>query len=176
MTALNPHALEWPVVFQYEEYLLRKAIPLAGLSIEHIGSTAVQTLYARPIIDIMIGIPPGYSLEVAREPLLQLGYNGVRCQDAFSPQLFFVRKENHHPRLAVSEDELERTQPTHHVHVVQLNGSFWNHSLRIRDHLRQNSEDKRVYEIIKKHLANSVPAKMDKYEKLKLNFINSIVA
>jgi GrpB-like predicted nucleotidyltransferase (UPF0157 family) len=178
MPALHPYALEWPVVFQYEEYLLRRALDIPDLAIEHIGSTAVPALFANPIIDIMIGIPFGYTLDMVMEAMSQLGYVNVRSDEkTFSEQRFFVRIENDQEVNDVRKDDLSfpELRQTHHVHVVYQQSSFWNDSLHVRNHLRFNIDDKRVYEIIKKHLTKSVPAKVHNYEKVKIDFINGIL-
>jgi GrpB-like predicted nucleotidyltransferase (UPF0157 family) len=182
MSALHPYAIEWPVVFQYEEYLLRRAIDIPNLAIEHIGSTAVPALFANPIIDIMIGIPIEYPLDKVMEPMSQLGYVNIRNDDkTFSEQRFFVRIENEKEincNMILNKDNLtflDQMRQTHHVHVVYRQSSFWKDSLRVRDHLRFNIDDKRVYEIIKKHLTESAPAKVSHYEKVQIDFINGIL-
>ncbi|MBC7864201.1 MAG: GrpB family protein [Bacteroidia bacterium] len=54
---IDKYSPEWKIKFEAEKCFLEKALDLQGVIIEHIGSTAVEGLDAKPVIDIMIGLP-----------------------------------------------------------------------------------------------------------------------
>lgn len=59
---LTAHRDAWAAWYEEEAARLREALP-AGARISHVGSTAVEGIWAKPIIDILIEVPEGYSLE-----------------------------------------------------------------------------------------------------------------
>jgi GrpB-like predicted nucleotidyltransferase (UPF0157 family) len=67
---------QWPVLFTSEAVQLRAALPV-DIAIEHIGSTAVPGLLAKPIIDIMIGAEPHHGVDGLRSKLAALGYEDM---------------------------------------------------------------------------------------------------
>jgi len=75
---IAPYDPQWPILFEQEKHVLLKTLNEWPIMIEHIGSTAVPGLAAKPIIDIMIGVE---SLEIANHEfiaaLTQLGYEYV---------------------------------------------------------------------------------------------------
>ena len=56
MITLSPYNPSWPILFEEEKQKLREVLSLLDLQIEHIGSTAIPGIYAKPVIDILIGI------------------------------------------------------------------------------------------------------------------------
>jgi GrpB-like predicted nucleotidyltransferase (UPF0157 family) len=67
---------QWPVLFAAEAQRISVDLP-AGVTIEHIGSTAVPGLLAKPIIDIMLGTEPCQKIEAVRAALVDLGYEDM---------------------------------------------------------------------------------------------------
>lgn len=56
MICLSPYNPKWPSAFDAEKKLLLAALGQIVVEIEHIGSTAIPFIFAKPIIDIMIGV------------------------------------------------------------------------------------------------------------------------
>jgi GrpB-like predicted nucleotidyltransferase (UPF0157 family)/ribosomal protein S18 acetylase RimI-like enzyme len=108
----------WPRAFAGEAPALAQALP-AGARIEHIGSTSVPGLAAKPIVDIQVGVtePP----EEARFAgvLALLGYECLG--EAGVPGRLYFRK---------------RSPQSFNVHVVELGGAHWQSNLALRDYLR----------------------------------------
>jgi GrpB-like predicted nucleotidyltransferase (UPF0157 family) len=107
------------------------------------GSTAVQGLPSKPIIDLLVGVP---SLEQATErciePLEALGYSYLPEYVSWLPGELFFRKGPPGPW-------------THHVHLMELSHPRWEAVLVFRDYLRAHPEAARAYANVKRALAAS---------------------
>lgn len=128
------------------------------ISIEHVGSTAVKGLAAKPIIDIDVVIDGNF--DKVREALKTLGYYhegdlGIKGREAFA----YVNKE--HLML-------------HHLYVCNFDNGELHRHLSFRNHLRQNEEDRIRYSNIKKIMAKKYPYDIDSYIKGKQSVIEEI--
>ncbi len=149
----------WPAAFQRERARLVRALGDAIVSIEHIGSTAVPDLAAKPIIDIMVGVRELSVGERQVEPLETLDY--VYCGEAGLPGRLFFRRGN--PR-------------SHHVHIVQHEGSVWERTIFFRDYLRQHSEAAAEYAKVKRELAARFRTDIPGYGAAKEPFVERMLA
>ncbi len=154
----------WTQAFAREQALLATA--LAGeeiLAIEHIGSTAVAGLIAKPIIDLLLLVR---ELAVARQrlvpPIEALGYLLWRENPA-TDRLFLVKGL---PPAGRGR--------THHVHIAQA-GSEATLSLRFRDHLRRHPQDAARYAALKRELAARHRTDREAYTAAKGAFIQEIL-
>ena len=133
------------------------------VEIEHIGSTAVPGLAAKPVIDIMVGV---HSLEQAKTaiPVLEsIGY--VYWRDDPRPgRMFFVKGMPPYGK-----------ERTHHVHIVEVHGEFWKRKL-FRDYLRSHPEEAKRYEVLKRDLATRFLQDRERYTEGKHNYIESVMA
>lgn len=156
---LEPHNEEWHRLFEIEREHLLTSIRDHTLPVEHIGSTSVCGIAAKPILDIMIGTPEydpelPFLAAIERLEYEYKGENGV-------PERHFFGKGV--PR-------------TVHLNVVPFNGRFWLSHLAFRDHLRQNPETAREYEQLKIRLAAEHPTDRESYTNGKEEFVRSIIA
>lgn len=142
----DPH---WPQRFAEEAEAIARAADLPGLGIEHIGSTAVPGLDAKPIIDILLLPPPGSDPHRLIEPLQGLGYQ-YWAENPDTSRMFFVKGM---PPLGRGR--------THHVHVMDLNEA--SRRLLFRDWLRTHPEDARLYARVKHEMARRFPTDRDAY-------------
>jgi len=150
----------WPARFEEERKALGRVLApwLAG-PIEHIGSTAICGLAAKPILDIMIGTPEFETELQFRENIESLGYeykgeNGI-------PQRHYFGKGN--PR-------------TVHLNIVRYGGEMWLSHIAFRDRLNQNPDIAREYERLKLHLAERFKKDRESYTNSKTEFIQKVVA
>jgi GrpB-like predicted nucleotidyltransferase (UPF0157 family) len=130
--------------------------------LEHVGSTAVPGLGAKPIIDMLLGV--GRLAEVeARLPALEaLGYEYVpRFESRLPERRFFVGVA---PRGR-----------THHLHGVEIGGSFWQRQLLFRDCLRSEPETAAAYERLKRDLARRHADDRETYTEAKADFIEAVL-
>ena len=128
----------WPALFEAERAVLSKVLrPWLTGPIEHVGSTAVPGLPAKPVIDIMAGV---HTLVTSREallPLRELGYQ-------YSP---------YRPDLMHWFCKPSFAHRTHHLHLVPLGSPIWNDRLRFRDCLRSTPAVSNEYAALKYRLA-----------------------
>lgn len=130
----------WPNWFQQETARLRSALPGDLIpEIQHIGSTAVPGLDAKPIVDLMVGIgEPGRIAEVV-ERLERLGYESLG--EAGVPGRWALRKR-------------DVAQPSN-IAIVAYEGEWWKLNLAVRDFLRANAEVARNYASAKWHAVSN---------------------
>lgn len=135
-----PYDPGWPRRFERERDLLGTVFGESGAAIEHVGSTAVPGLGAKPVIDIMVGLP---ALTVAEGRLAALeaaGYEYVpRYEDQFPDRRYF-RKPRSGPRA-------------YHLHCVVEGSDFWVRQLAFRDYLRAHPDVAAAYYELKCDLA-----------------------
>lgn len=161
---LTEYDSRWPALFGAEAARLRAALGETAVAIEHIGSTAVPGLAAKPVLDVLVGVR---SVPVARTeavPALEaLGY-AFWYDNPATDRLFFVKGlPPHGPR-------------THHVHMVEADaGGVWGDRLLFRDVLRADPDEARRYEHLKRELAARFPDDREAYTDAKGEFVLSVL-
>jgi GrpB-like predicted nucleotidyltransferase (UPF0157 family) len=156
---LVPYDPSWPARFEVERAALERAIApwLAG-AIEHVGSTAVPGLEAKPTIDIMA---PVHDLVRAREcfePLAELGYANAPHR----PFLHWFCKPS-------------PTVRTHHLVLIEPTHPEWTARLAFRDRLRSDPDARRRYVELKRALASRFADDREAYTDGKDEFIARMV-
>lgn len=153
---------QWPGMFEEEKLeLLRAFSGEVSAQVEHIGSTAVKGLAAKPIIDIMIGLPDFSVADQFVTRIEALGYEYIKKYEVEMPfRRFFVKN-------------LQGIR-THQIHMVEIGGEFWARHLLFRDYLRQNPEAAQRYSALKKQLAEREWEDVNEYADAKTEFIRSV--
>jgi GrpB-like predicted nucleotidyltransferase (UPF0157 family) len=151
---------EWPHLFSRIEHELRKHVGTLAVAIEHVGSTSVPGLAAKPIIDIEIVIASAYQFPSTKEGLEKFGYIhqgpiGVPGREAF--------------RCVID-------LPAHHLYVCETGARPLREHLCFRDALRQNPELAAEYAALKRNLAEQYRNDRDAYTEAKTGFIRSVLA
>jgi GrpB-like predicted nucleotidyltransferase (UPF0157 family) len=144
----------------FEEERARLAAVFDGLAagIEHIGSTSVPGLCAKPIVDILVGLRELSLSSAEIEAMQRLGYEYLG-EFGLPGRLYFRKGE---PR-------------THHVHVVTYGGDHWERHIAFRDVLRSNPEERRRYDELKRRLAAEGHPR-EAYTEMKTPFIREVEA
>jgi GrpB-like predicted nucleotidyltransferase (UPF0157 family) len=154
----------WPATFEQERTSLHTALGPLVLTIEHIGSTAVPGLAAKPIIDLQLSVR---SLAEARSscvgPLQALGYAYMPQYEARLPGELFFRKGLSGPW-------------THHLHILQGDHPRWQRRLLFRDYLRNHPEVARAYAKLKRDLAAAFDDDISGYMNAKTTFVAATLA
>jgi GrpB-like predicted nucleotidyltransferase (UPF0157 family) len=155
---IEPYDVTWPATFLAERELLASVLErwLAG-PIEHVGSTAVPGLAAKPIIDIMA---PVKDLESSRPALAELQKIGYCYAPYKSDVIHWLCKPN--PELR-----------THHLHLVPFKSDLWAERLAFRDLLATNPSVARDYVELKYRLAAAHRHDRDRYTEEKGPFIKT---
>jgi GrpB-like predicted nucleotidyltransferase (UPF0157 family) len=155
---LSDHDPSWADAFEAERVRLAPVFEGSVVGIEHIGSTSVPELCAKPIVDILVGLE---QLELTDEQVAameELGYEYLG-EYGLTGRLFFRKG---HPR-------------THNVHVVEHGGEHWERQLLFRDALRSDPEERRSYDAFKRRLAAEGHSR-EVYTELKTPVIREIEA
>ncbi len=157
---LESHQAGWSKLFQTEKHRLQKAIP-AIVSIEHVGSTAVPGLKAKPIIDIDLGVKSLKKFRREIPKMKKLGYWWKRDYPGSRQHLFFAKGP-------------EKSRSIY-IHVVRYQGPKWQRDIFFRDQLVRNPSLRRRYEAIKKLLAKRYPSDREQYTSRKQPFIFQVL-
>jgi GrpB-like predicted nucleotidyltransferase (UPF0157 family) len=152
----------WPKLFRAERRRIQQAIPHLELRIEHVGSTAVPNLAAKPIVDILIGVPRLRDAVDCVPRLSALGYRYVPGVEVMMPYRRFFCKQRNGCR-------------THHVHVLEPEHQAWERHLRFRDYLRTHPDVAREYARLKRRLALKYRFAISSYTHGKTEFIHSVL-
>lgn len=147
----------WPAQYQAERAAILEAIGPLVVSIEHIGSTAVAGLAAKPILDILVGVADLRLVSQTLQPLANLGYE-YRGESGI-PGRHYFRKGS---------------PQTHHLHMVQVGGAFWERHLMFRDYLRSHPAAAQDYASLKKALATRHGSDREAYTEAKTDFVRGI--
>jgi GrpB-like predicted nucleotidyltransferase (UPF0157 family) len=157
---LVPYDETWPTLFEQEAAVLRRQIDkwLAG-PIEHVGSTAVPGLTAKPVIDIMAAVE---SLGASRPAISVLG--------AINYCYFPYRADSMHWLCKPSP-----SYRTHHLHLVPFGSRLWTERLAFRDYLRAHADASAEYAELKRRLATQHRFDREAYTDAKGPFVEHIV-
>jgi GrpB-like predicted nucleotidyltransferase (UPF0157 family) len=156
--AYNP---QWPALFEEDRVQILSAVGELAVAVEHIGSTAVDGLAAKPIVDIAVGVRAVDDLDRCIGPLQRLGYEYEPAYEVSLPNRRYFRKNDAQGRR------------THHMHVVVYGSTFWQRHTLFRDYLRAHPEKAREYAELKKGLAAEYESTAD-YTYAKTAFIQSV--
>lgn len=155
---LVPYDPEWPVRFHEECEKLGRVLAawLAG-PIEHIGSTAVPGISAKPVIDIMAGVD---SLEGSKPAIAAAAILGY-CYFPYQPDLkhWFCK-----PSASFR---------THHLHLVPIGTPQWIRPIAFREYLRARADVAGEYDVLKRTLAVEFKFDREAYTEAKSPFINA---
>ncbi|MCW4051786.1 MAG: GrpB family protein [Candidatus Bathyarchaeota archaeon] len=155
--------LQWPIVYEEERHRILEATGDIIAGIEHIGSTSVPNLGAKPIIDIMVAIDKLEDAEKCIKPLQKLRYEYQPEHEAEMPGRRFFRKGN------------PPKEQHYHLHMVELTSEFWQRHLLFRDYLRTHPETAQEYHELKKRLADKYGADRESYTEAKTSFIGAVL-
>lgn len=153
---LSPYNPKWPALFAAEAERIVSNLPLQ-IALEHIGSTSVAGLPAKPIIDIMVGIQQK-DTEVVRRGLRSLGYDDLG-EAGVSGRLYFRK----------------RVPDAFNVHVVHQDGPIWKSNIALREYLRQNSEAARQYAEVKRSAIESGATMLLSYSEYKREIVAELI-
>jgi GrpB-like predicted nucleotidyltransferase (UPF0157 family) len=158
--SLVPYRPVWPALFETERDLLEAALGswIFG-GIEHVGSTAVPGLAAKPVIDIMVGVA---DLEGSRGAFPALGGLGY----LHAP----YKREIMHWFCKPSV-----VKRTHHLYLIEPDTPEWAARIAFRDYLRAHLETARFYEGLKRELAQRFPDDRESYTQAKGEFVAEVV-
>lgn len=156
--------LFWKNQFEFIKNELEEQIGFLNPRIEHIGSTSVEGLSAKPIIDIMIGVKDESELD--KVPLLLQGkdyvyyekYNEDMPYRRFFIKLIDLPQNLGFPEMIHTADEIPEALHNHnlriaHIHAIPVSSEHWLRHIAFRDYLRTHSEVRKEYQELKEKLS-----------------------
>lgn len=150
----------WNRRFEEEKNLLMKILSGNYVAIEHVGSTAIPGIVAKPIIDIAIGIKSLDDAERIKILLEKAGYEH-RANHGDEYRLLFIRSIDGR-RIC-------------HIHLEEINGRGWNNHIKFRDYLLRSSRLRQEYMDLKLELAKKYPMDRARYTSEKADFIQAVL-
>jgi len=153
----------WPRRFAAERDRLLELFEPDVARIEHIGSTAVLGLAAKPIVDMLLGVARLAEVERRIPALVERGWEYVAKHESVFPDRRFLARPQPRPR-------------SHHLHAVEVGSDFWEKHLLFRDHLRAHPEDVAAYVALKRRLARRYRNDRAAYTEAKSDFIEGVLA
>jgi GrpB-like predicted nucleotidyltransferase (UPF0157 family) len=157
---LAPYQAGWPARFRVEAEVLRVALSTLMPTVEHVGSTAVPGLAARPVIDMLLGLAAPVLIDAFAARLSNFGYTLLPPGSASAPRVL-VRQV--------------RGLRTHHVQVVATYSDDWHRILLFRDLLRHDDALARQFTLAKLDLMRQHHGDALAYANGKASFIRAIV-
>jgi GrpB-like predicted nucleotidyltransferase (UPF0157 family) len=156
---LIPYNPQWKKLFRTEKSRLLKIIGNNILSVEHIGSTAIENICSKPIIDICVGLKDFYDGYKCEKPLEKAGYL-FKGEFGISGRHYFM-----------TDNEIVKF----HIHMYEITSDNYKNHLRFRDYLINEPESAKEYESLKLKLKEKYKDNRKKYTEGKSRFIKRII-
>lgn len=144
----------WAAAYEQERDRIVAALGDYVLDIQHVGSTSILNVPAKPILDILIGVRDFDDAAACVGPMIAIGY-AYRGENGIPRRHYFVKGE---PR-------------THHIHMVEIGSDMWRDTLRFRHLLRTNPVLASEYAREKERLAQLHSGNRKAYQREKDMFI-----
>jgi len=158
---LVEHRREWADYYLAESERIRMCAAELIIDVQHVGSTAVPGMVAKPILDIAIAAPDKARIEMVVGRLAADGYVDRGDQGASGGHLL-VR-------------EIGPNVRTCHIHIVEVNDPQWRNYIAFRDILRHEPAVRSAYEALKKDLAARFPEDRESYTAGKDAFVRDVL-
>ena len=154
---LRPYDPCWPKMFEQEAQIIQNALGASAVQVEHVGSTSVPGLSAKPILDILLLVEDSSREETYLPYLEQAGYFlRIREPDWFQHRV--LRKET----------------PSVNLHLFSKDCEEAARMIRFRDWLRSHQEDRELYQRTKEQLATQTWEYVQDYADAKTQVVKEI--
>lgn len=137
--AVEPHSASWEIAAQEIIDKLKDVLNDDIIDVQHIGSTSIKSICAKPIVDIVVGVSDFNKIMKHNEELMR---NGI-----------VYRREDHPGQHLYVCGDLENNIQTHYIHVVVWGSDAWNNYINIRDYLNAHEDEAKKYSDLKERLA-----------------------
>lgn len=141
--AVESHKMEWEISASKIIKEIKNILQEDMVDAQHIGSTSIKSICAKPIIDIVVGVNSFEQIMKHNDKLLE---KGIR----------YRREDYPGQHLYICADS-ENTVQTHYIHVVIWGGENWNNYINMRDYLNAHEEKAKEYSELKEVLAQKYP-------------------
>jgi GrpB-like predicted nucleotidyltransferase (UPF0157 family) len=153
---LVPHDPAWALMFQQEAARIAPVFGATLCRIEHIGSTAIPGIKAKPLIDLLVIVRDIRAVDRLTSRMVALGYDargdlGITGRRLFTKRDFYT--------------------PTHNVHCYQEGDPEIEYRLKFADYLRAHPQRAAEYSLLKERLAQQFPKDISSYVRGKTRFV-----
>ena len=155
---LSPYRTEWPALFESEKKFIAFAIGDHIKDIQHVGSTSIPGMPAKPVLDIGIAVDEFENARTCIEPLTDIGYS-FRGEHGIPRRHYFTRRD----------------PTTHRIHMVEESSDEWTKLIRFRDLLRADPQTTEDYRRLKLNLWQRLPGDRKAYQAAKAAFIGKVL-
>jgi len=152
-----PYNEQWTKIFQAEKELISSKLRGKIIDIQHIGSTSIPQMSAKPIIDIAVLIENHENADKFNRPLAQIGY---RFNSSSTERQYYIKGDPDKFHLSIAYAD---------------RGGFWKRQILFRDYLRQHHDLALEYEALKKRLIGKYPDGSQPYTNGKNEFVRKIL-
>ena len=157
---LKPYNPKWKEIYREESELISTTIHEYLVDIQHIGSTAIPNIVAKPIIDIAVALDSLENIEKIIKPLKEIDYI-YRGEQGIPDRHLFVK----------GGEEFR----THHMHIMHKSHYEWKKHLFFRDYLLNHPEEVKKYSELKLQLEKKFKEDRASYTESKSEFIEIIL-
>ncbi len=159
--AVEPHRVEWEIAAQEMLDKLRAILKDDIVDAQHIGSTSVKSICAKPIVDIVVGVSNFDKM--------------MKHNDVLATNGIIYRREDHPGQYLYVCGDLQNNIHTHYIHVVIWGQEAWNNYINMRDYLNAHEERAKEYSSLKECLAKKYPEDRNAYTERKSALIGDIL-
>ncbi len=160
LVTVYPYDKSWPMEYKKEEKILKDYLKNFDVRIEHVGSTSIPGLSAKPIIDIAIGAKNEEDLFKVAKCLENYGYDVLNSYEEKGEIL--ARKGTPECR-------------THYIHIQLLGSEYWNEFIYFKKYMLDHPESVKEYQTLKEELSVKYTDERKKYTASKNEFISGIL-
>lgn len=157
---LEPYSRTWPRRYEAERTSLLNELAADLIEMQHIGSTSIPGLTAKPTIDMMLGTSKWPWPEERNDDLKRLGYDFYKAPEKYWRVYVKPWREN---------------QRGYHLHLVEHGSQHWRRHLLFRDFLRAHADEAQRYEALKLELARSHSMDRGMYQEGKVQLIEELM-
>ncbi len=155
---VSPYRKEWKLLFEIEKRDIEEAIGDYIGDIQHVGSTSIIGMPAKPILDIAIAVKDFEEARICIEPLCKMGYT-FKGENGIPRRHYFLKGE----------------PCTHHIHLLEKDSEEWKKLILFRDYLRSNQKTAEEYKELKRNLSEKLRGDRKAYQAAKTDFVAAVI-
>ena len=155
---VSPYREEWKTLFEIEKKNIEKAIGDYIEDIQHVGSTSIPGMPAKPILDIAIAVKDFEEARICIKPLCKMGYT-FKGENGIPRRHYFLKGE----------------PCTHHIHLLEKISEEWEKLILFRDYLRSNQKTAEEYKELKRDLLQRLQGDRKAYQAAKTDFVAAVI-
>ncbi len=155
---VSPYREEWKNLFEIEKRDIEKAIGDYIEDIQHVGSTSIPGMSAKPILDIAIAVKDFEEARICIKPLCKMGYT-FKGENGIPRRHYFLKGE----------------PCTHHIHMLEKDNEEWEKLILFRDYLRSNQNIAEEYKELKRNLLQRLRGDRKAYQAAKADFVEAVI-